>query len=246
MVKAGPCAGASPFLDILSSAGYCTEVEWLKNRAIVTGCGGGNYCPTLSVQRSGMAQFMQRLGRVLSPEVLTKYASPGAISIQSSAPFGVHCVTPDSTQVGYPRSVLVNAMLTGLADANAVAWRSWVAYSTDAGTTWSQVPADNTPSPRASSTGLQWSGTSNHLAMDLDPNKTYRFSMVVARDTVLTGTTGTDSRCQIVATILAETVRPLRSTRPSREATTRTDVRRTNISVNARANLRTKVAQGNH
>jgi hypothetical protein len=203
-VKADPCAGASPFLDILSSAGYCTEVEWLKNRAIVTGCGGGNYCPTDFVKRSGMAQFMQRLGKALSPEVLTKYVSPGAITIQSSAPFAVHCVTPDSTQVGYPRSVLVNAMFTGLADANPVAWRSWVAYSTNNGTSWNQLPADNTASPRASSAGLQWSGLSNHLAMELDPNKTYRFSIVVARDTVLTGTTGNfaDSRCHIVATIL--------------------------------------------
>lgn len=202
--KADPCAGASPFLDIASSAGYCTEVEWLKNRAIATGCGGGNYCPTDTVKRSGMAQFMQRLGRVLSPEVLTKYTSPGAITIQSSAPYGVHCVTPDSTQVGYPRSVLVNAMFTGLANGNPVAWRSWVAYSTDAGAVWAQVPTDGTTAPRASSAGLQWSGISNHLAMELDPNKTYRFSMVVARDTVLTGTTGnfTDSRCQIVATIL--------------------------------------------
>ena len=36
----------------------CKWVEELFNRGVVTGCGGGNYCPTASVTREQMGVFL--------------------------------------------------------------------------------------------------------------------------------------------------------------------------------------------
>jgi len=37
---------------------FCAWIEELANRGIVTGCGGGNYCPTASVTREQMGVFI--------------------------------------------------------------------------------------------------------------------------------------------------------------------------------------------
>jgi hypothetical protein len=80
-----------------------------------------------------------------------------------------------------------------------------VVYSTDAGSTWTQVPGTN--EQRVSAPGSAWSNTRNNVTMTIPPvaapGPQYRFGIVVARDDIVTGTTGnfSDSRCQIVATM---------------------------------------------
>jgi len=41
-----------------ASSPFCRWVEELARRGVVTGCGGGNYCPTDSVLREQMAVFL--------------------------------------------------------------------------------------------------------------------------------------------------------------------------------------------
>jgi hypothetical protein len=152
-----------------------------------------------------MALFMNRLGKALSPELLYTFGRPGAFAVLSVAPFGVHCVTTDSTStigtlvapLDHPTVALISTTFSGLAD-NTIAWRSVVVYSTDAGTTWNQVPTSN--AHRASAVGGAWSEVTNVAAMDLSPGFAYRFSIVVARDDASTGNFS-DSRCQVAATI---------------------------------------------
>jgi hypothetical protein len=50
---------APPYRDIVNSPFYY-DIKWLQSTGITTGCGGGNYCPALSVSREQMASFLAR------------------------------------------------------------------------------------------------------------------------------------------------------------------------------------------
>jgi hypothetical protein len=53
-----PACGAPLFNDVPASSPYCRWIEELARRGVVSGCGGGNYCPTASVTRAQMAVFI--------------------------------------------------------------------------------------------------------------------------------------------------------------------------------------------
>jgi hypothetical protein len=51
-------AGSEAFADVPASSGFCKWIEELARRGVVTGCGGGNYCPTAPVTREQMSVFL--------------------------------------------------------------------------------------------------------------------------------------------------------------------------------------------
>ena len=51
-------AGSEMFADVPASSGFCRWIEELARRGVVTGCGGGNYCPTADVSREQMGVFL--------------------------------------------------------------------------------------------------------------------------------------------------------------------------------------------
>jgi hypothetical protein len=51
-----PCA-APVFSDVPASSPFCPWIEELARRQVVTGCGGGAYCPAAGVTRAQMAVF---------------------------------------------------------------------------------------------------------------------------------------------------------------------------------------------
>jgi Kelch motif protein/S-layer family protein len=51
-------AGSEMFSDVPASSGFCKWIEELVRRGVVTGCGGGNYCPTADVTREQMGVFL--------------------------------------------------------------------------------------------------------------------------------------------------------------------------------------------
>jgi hypothetical protein len=54
-----PACGATPmFTDVPASSPFCRWIEELVRRGVVTGCGGGNYCPAAGVTREQMAVFL--------------------------------------------------------------------------------------------------------------------------------------------------------------------------------------------
>jgi hypothetical protein len=55
---APPPCGAPVFNDVPASSSFCPWVEELYRRGVVAGCGGGGYCPTLSVTRQQMSVFL--------------------------------------------------------------------------------------------------------------------------------------------------------------------------------------------
>jgi hypothetical protein len=125
--------------------------------------------------------------------------------VPANAPLPLRCVTPDTPAAGYPRSAVVMGTFTGLADGNAIAYRSGLVYSDDGGATWKATPTQ--VNPRASSGAGQWSGLSANSRIDLAPNLAYRFAMPFRRDDVLGGTTGNlaDGRCQMTVLVYSRT-----------------------------------------
>jgi hypothetical protein len=53
-----PACGTPMFGDVPATSPYCRWIEELVRRAVVTGCGGGNYCPNNPVTRGQMAVFL--------------------------------------------------------------------------------------------------------------------------------------------------------------------------------------------
>jgi hypothetical protein len=54
-----PPACATPiYNDVPAASGFCRWIEELTRRSVVTGCGGGNYCPTAAVTREQMGVFI--------------------------------------------------------------------------------------------------------------------------------------------------------------------------------------------
>jgi hypothetical protein len=53
-----PACGVPVFADVPASSPFCRWIEELAQRGVVTGCGGGNYCPAAAVTREQMAVFL--------------------------------------------------------------------------------------------------------------------------------------------------------------------------------------------
>jgi len=53
-----PCTGTPIFNDVPNSSPFCPWIAELVRRNVVTGCGGGNYCPAQGVTREQMSVFI--------------------------------------------------------------------------------------------------------------------------------------------------------------------------------------------
>jgi hypothetical protein len=53
-----PACGTPMFGDVPASSPFCRWIEELARRGVVTGCGGGNYCPGDAVTREQMGVFL--------------------------------------------------------------------------------------------------------------------------------------------------------------------------------------------
>lgn len=48
------------FSDVPAASPFCPWIEELARRAVVSGCGDGNYCPGQPVMRAQMAVFITK------------------------------------------------------------------------------------------------------------------------------------------------------------------------------------------
>jgi hypothetical protein len=46
------------FADVPAASPFCRWIEELANRGVVSGCGGGSYCPGSPVTREQMGVFL--------------------------------------------------------------------------------------------------------------------------------------------------------------------------------------------
>jgi lysyl endopeptidase len=52
------CAPPNTYNDVPETSPFCRWIEELTTRGVVSGCGGGNYCPTAAVTREQMGVFL--------------------------------------------------------------------------------------------------------------------------------------------------------------------------------------------
>ena len=73
------------FNDVPASSPFCKYIEELARRGVVSGCGGGKYCPTAAVTREQMSVFALRtLDPALTPPACTV---PMFGDVPASSPF---------------------------------------------------------------------------------------------------------------------------------------------------------------
>jgi hypothetical protein len=93
-----PACSVPTFTDVPCSSGFAPWVDQLAARGITVGCGGGKYCPSLSVTRGQMAIFLLKTkgGSAYVPPACTTApftdvpcSSPYAIWIQELVHRGI-------------------------------------------------------------------------------------------------------------------------------------------------------------
>jgi hypothetical protein len=80
-----PACTTPRFLDVPPGSPFCPYIEELARRGVVSGCGGGNYCPSSPVTRDQMAIFvLLTLDPTLSPP---ECATPAFGDVPAASPF---------------------------------------------------------------------------------------------------------------------------------------------------------------
>jgi hypothetical protein len=80
-----PACTVPLFPDVPVSSPFCPWIEELARRGVVSGCGGGAYCPSNAVSREQMAVFVLRtLDPVLAPAACT---APVYADVPTGSPF---------------------------------------------------------------------------------------------------------------------------------------------------------------
>ena len=69
------------FSDVPASSPFHSAIDWLSDRGITGGCGGGKYCPKNAVTRAQMALLLQREAGVIGPKVITQSGSQADIDL---------------------------------------------------------------------------------------------------------------------------------------------------------------------
>lgn len=193
LALADPCTGASPFDDVPALASYCSNTEWLRNRSITLGCTATTYCPNEPVTRAAMALFMNRLGSVLTPDIVVRSQSGNAIDLEGDT---FVCVSSAYAPADYPRRMHLVASFSAHTTA-AAAYDMNVRYNTDGSPSDFAIPVNGIFQFGASPVA-GWSSVSASAAEDIAAGTQYRFAMRVSRASVSGGTGNIDSfRCHL-------------------------------------------------
>lgn len=185
---AAACPGPSSFGDVDQASVFCTNIEWIKNRAITLGCVGTTlYCPNDFVLRSQMAAFMNRLGDALTPVVLSNTQRIGNYDLDTleSNPDAHLCKVGPFAATGYPRRAIVYAQFSGYVGGPAQIFGT-TTLSTNGGAFARTAPGGI--GMRAQAAAVGWTNVTQTATIDLDAGSTYTFAFLVVRAVEDTGT----------------------------------------------------------
>lgn len=202
-----PCAG---FVDVddtnPNQSGFCSSIEWIRNRGVTVGCTATEYCPDANVTRMQMAAFMRRLGDTLTPTILTNNAGLGELTL--TIPQGSNPHPPENfvCQVGpyavtnYPRRAIVYGQYSGLAEGPLQVFGT-VARSANGGAF--TVPAFGM---RNATAGAVWTNVTQTAVIDLEVGSSYTFAFLVNRAVEDAGSNNIDvGRCNMTVQIISRT-----------------------------------------
>lgn len=159
------------FTDVPDSLGaFHSAVEWMKNRAITSGCTTTAYCPNDPLTRAQMALFMQRLGGdgLLTPKILHASGFLAAPAI-AACPTTAHTPT-------FPQQAIIHSRVS-TTSAGVHEHHSLTKVSTDGGRTWAAT--DSRPfSINGTGAGL-FAHTTYFTTFDLSPGTSYMFGVEI-------------------------------------------------------------------
>jgi hypothetical protein len=170
---AAPCAN---FVDVEDTSPFCASVQWLKNRAVTTGCAIANsYCPDAPVSRLAMSAFMNRLGLALVPVYVTQYGSGVNLDVDSDP---LVCSTVDRSSPFARRAHGVAVIGAGNPAGGALDFMVMIVESTDSGASWSAVTPPHSVTVRPNNVR-----TASVLMppRPIDVGTNYRYAVMVSR-----------------------------------------------------------------
>jgi hypothetical protein len=186
MLGATMVVASHNFSDVSTSAYYHSAVDWGVDRGIISGCGGGKFCPNSSLTRGQAMVIMKGLAGVVSPQFLNSEAGPNNVDLDSS-PIIV-CATStwkrpyEQVAYGFARSTLDRG-----ATPNPVAYVGKVAYRVNESGPWIIMPP-TVSSTSQSNTASESIHNVHFGSLNLAPNQTYRFGIrLEPRDALTSG-----------------------------------------------------------
>ncbi len=132
------CSGPSPFTDVAAGSGFCSNIEWLKNRGVTSGCATvpGGYCPGTAVTRDAMAAFMNRLADAILPAPTRIEAVTPAMTLTAYVYDNLECVSSAFAAANFPRIFTISTHFSALSTVGTVTVGAQPLYSLDGGATW--------------------------------------------------------------------------------------------------------------
>ncbi|HEX4884524.1 MAG TPA: hypothetical protein VFX05_10330 [Casimicrobiaceae bacterium] len=195
LASAAPCAG---FSDVDSADPFCPSVEWMRNRAVTTGCGGAFFCPSAAVSRLQMAAFLNRFANALTPVYLGSNLQWSAVNGNLTpgvivCPSGAYTPSFPGLAHGY---AMASATPTANDDADVAIE---FVVSTDNGATFASASPRQTVTSSGSpvSTGRTASVAVLLPPTDLAPGTNYRFALRILRAAGSTTTADAAGVCQL-------------------------------------------------
>ena len=129
---------------------FCPAVEWLKNRSITSGCTATEFCPSSPVSRLAMAQFINRLGKAMTPVVLFAEAQHGNLTVADEQRRD-RVVRHASVYAGLPANRAIRRTVLRPSERRRGVPAGSFKYTTNDGGTWQFVGA-------GSVVGRGWAG----------------------------------------------------------------------------------------
>jgi hypothetical protein len=195
------CSG---FTDVAAGASYCSSVDFLKNRAITTGCASSPtplYCPGDYVTRAQMALFMNRLADKLIEQPVTVNALPGALALTALAVDNAICPTAVIPAAQYPRTIVAMANATFRMSTAIGAIGTHILYTLDGNTTnWNFA----TPNSQRTTPDAAYYATASASAVIQVPAGA-AVKIAIGAFTVSGSAAVAESRCIVTAAIQSKT-----------------------------------------
>ncbi|HEX4882881.1 MAG TPA: S-layer homology domain-containing protein [Casimicrobiaceae bacterium] len=173
------------FTDVQASDSFCNAVQWLKNRAITSGCTATAYCPNSDVTRAQMALFLNRLGVALTPlQFGTSLANTPPSTTLAPNQFLPYCQTATLPAATHARRARIRGYV-GIVASGSTALQLFLVYD----------PNPVGPYVNANSVALNVPSPSGHHALawasnvvPLAAGTSYRFAIGIANPPGASGT----------------------------------------------------------
>jgi predicted outer membrane repeat protein len=188
-IGADACAG---FGDVAATNTFCPNVDWLRNRGITLGCGGGQYCPNGLVNRFAIAALLNRFGTAFIPLPIVGEDEVGVLDLDAAPPV---CATAASQAANYPRRAQMDAVVMATAHLDVTMGVQLLA-SFDGGLTWQPVSA---LPHRSVVPGARWSNQRVIANADIPAGVAPRFAIGLGRDGLVEAVDLAGMRCVLRA-----------------------------------------------